>query len=375
VLTVDIALPEVEELQKLVQHGQEKGFLTYDEIVAGLEEVELTKEQVEDFYTYLIDHSIELVEGEQYKSPPHEQPNLAEEDSKPAPKLDLAVEPSLDSLRLYLREIGKVSLLTADQEVYLAKRIERGDMAAKTQMTEANLRLVVSIAKGYLGRGLSFLDLIQEGSLGLIRAVEKFDYRKGYKFSTYATWWIRQAVTRAIADKARTIRIPVHMVEKLNKVVHIGQRERKIARAERELASRLGRDPDDDEIAAEAELPPEQVAEVRAAARTITSLDRPVGEEGETAFGDLLPSEGAEPDEEVEMSLREETLRAAVEQLPERERQVVKLRYGINGDEPTPLRETGRRLGLSPERVRQLESEALEHLAMQREVDGLREAA
>src|SRR5262249_47735033 len=171
----------------------------------------------EDFTTYLIDHGVELVEGEQHKNLPHEEPLAAEE--KNSPKLDLTVEPSLDSLRLYLREIGRVPLLTADQEVYLAKRIERGDMGAKAQMIEANLRLVVSIAKGYLGRGLSFLDLIQEGSLGLIRAVEKFDYRKGFKFSTYATWWIRQAVTRAIADKARTIRIPVHMVEKLNKVV------------------------------------------------------------------------------------------------------------------------------------------------------------
>jgi RNA polymerase primary sigma factor len=180
VLTVDISLPEIEELHKLVETGKEKGFLTYDEIVKGIEEVELTKEQVEDFTTYLIDHGVELVIGELNKSLPHEQP-LVEEDKNP-PKLDLTVEPSLDSLRLYLREIGKVPLLTADQEVYLAKRIERGDMIAKTQMTEANLRLVVSIAKGYLGRGLSFLDLIQEGSLGLIRAVEKFDYRKGYKF-------------------------------------------------------------------------------------------------------------------------------------------------------------------------------------------------
>ncbi len=240
-LTVDISLPEIEELHKLVGDGQEKGFLTYDEIVAGLEEVDLTKEQVEDFYTYLIDHGIELMEGVEHKAPPHEQPALAEEE-KVGPKLDLTVEPSLDSLRLYLREIGKVPLLTADQEVSLAKRIERGDMAAKTQMIEANLRLVVSIAKAYLGRGLSFLDLIQEGSLGLIRAVEKFDYRKGYKFSTYATWWIRQAVTRAIADKARTIRIPVHMVEKLNKVVHI----------ERQLVQRLGREPRPDEIAARA---------------------------------------------------------------------------------------------------------------------------
>ena len=228
-LTVDISLPDVEELQKLVQDGLEKGFLTYDEIVAGLEEVELTKEQIEDFYTYLIDHGDRARRGRAAQA---SAPRAA--GSRPRrrrrPKLDLTVEPSLDSLRLYLREIGKVPLLTADQEVYLAKRIERGDMAAKTQMIEANLRLVVSIAKSYLGRGLSFLDLIQEGSLGLIRAVEKFDYRKGYKFSTYATWWIRQAVTRAIADKARTIRIPVHMVEKLNKVVHI----------ERQLVQRLG---------------------------------------------------------------------------------------------------------------------------------------
>jgi RNA polymerase primary sigma factor len=261
-LTVDISLPDVEELHKLVQDGTNKGFLTYDEIVAGLEEVDLSKEQIEDFYTYLIDHSIELVEGEQHKHPPHEQPALAEEEK--GPKLDLSVEPSLDSLRLYLREIGKVPLLTADQEVYLAKRIERGDMAAKTHMIEANLRLVVSIAKSYLGRGLSFLDLIQEGSLGLIRAVEKFDYRKGYKFSTYATWWIRQAVTRAIADKARTIRIPVHMVEKLNKVVHI----------ERQLVQRLGREPQPEEIALELEITTEEVREIRSSA-TSSRTNRP----------------------------------------------------------------------------------------------------
>ena len=203
------------------------------------------------------------MEGEQHKHPPHEEPALAEEEK--GPKLDLTVEPSLDSLRLYLREIGKVPLLTADQEVYLAKRIERGDMSAKTQMIEANLRLVVSIAKSYLGRGLSFLDLIQEGSLGLIRAVEKFDYRKGYKFSTYATWWIRQAVTRAIADKARTIRIPVHMVEKLNKVVHI----------ERQLVQRLGREPRPDEIAEELEMTTEEVREIlRMAQHPVASRSR-----------------------------------------------------------------------------------------------------
>jgi RNA polymerase primary sigma factor len=221
------------ELQRLVAEGVEKGFLTYDEIATALEDVELTKEQTDDLYAQLLDRSIELVEGERHKDPPHEQPALAEDELKAAPKLDLSVEPSLDSLRLYLREISKVPLLTAGQEVSLAKRVERGDTAAKTQMIEANLRLVVSIAKPHVGRGLSFLDLIQEGSLGLMRAVEKFDYRRGFKFSTYATWWIRQAVTRAAADKGRTIRIPIHMVERLSKVVRI----------ERKLVQQLARQP------------------------------------------------------------------------------------------------------------------------------------
>jgi RNA polymerase primary sigma factor len=310
-LTVDISLPDVEELHKLVQEGQEKGFLTYDEIVAGLEEVELTKEQVEDFYTYLIDRGIELMEGEQHKRPPHEQPEPEEEK---APKIDLTVEPSLDSLRLYLREIGKVPLLTADQEVYLAKRIERGDMAAKTHMIEANLRLVVSIAKGYLGRGLSFLDLIQEGSLGLIRAVEKFDYRKGYKFSTYATWWIRQAVTRAIADKARTIRIPVHMVEKLNKVVHI----------ERQLVQRLGREPKPEEIAEELEMTTEEVRDILRMAQLPVSLEKPIGEEEEAELGDFVQDEQAEsPFDSASLSLRQQDIRRALDSLPERERRVI----------------------------------------------------
>jgi RNA polymerase primary sigma factor len=274
-------------------------------------------------------------------------------------------ERTTDALQLFLNEVRLHPLLTATDEISLAKRIERGDVEAKERMINSNLRLVVSIAKKYQGQDLPLLDLIQEGIFGLIRASEKFDWRKGYKFSTYATFWIRQAIQRGLANKARTIRIPVH----------IGQRERKIARAERELSAKLGRDPSDDEIAAAAELPVEQVLEVRAAARTITSLDRPVGEEGETAFGELIPSDQAEPDEEVSLSLREETLREAVSQLPEREREVVKLRYGIGGDEPAPLRETGRRLGLSPERVRQLEAEALEHLGMAREIEALRDAA
>ena len=363
-LTVDISLPDVEELHKLVQDGLEKGFLTYDEIVAGLEEVELTKEQIEDFYTYLIDHGIELVEGEQHKHPPHEQPALAEDDAKPAPKLDLTVEPSLDSLRLYLREIGKVPLLTADQEVYLAKRIERGDMGAKTQMIEANLRLVVSIAKGYLGRGLSFLDLIQEGSLGLIRAVEKFDYRKGYKFSTYATWWIRQAVTRAIADKARTIRIPVHMVEKLNKVVHI----------ERQLVQRLGREPRPEEIAEELEMTTDEVREILRMAQHPVSLEKPIGEEEESELGDFVQDEQAEsPDEQASLSLRREDIERALDSLPERERKVIELRFGLKGEQPCTLEEVGRAFGVTRERIRQIENNTLKKLESLPEAQGLKD--
>ena len=363
-LQVDIALPEIDELQRLVAEGQDKGFLTYDEIVAGLEEVELSKEQVEEFYTYLIDHGIELVEGVEHKTPPHDQPALAEEEK--GPKLDLTVEPSLDSLRLYLREIGKVPLLTADQEVTLAKRIERGDMSAKTQMIEANLRLVVSIAKGYLGRGLSFLDLIQEGSLGLIRAVEKFDYRKGYKFSTYATWWIRQAVTRAIADKARTIRIPVHMVEKLNKVVHI----------ERQLVQRLGREPRPDEIAAELEMTTEEVREILRMAQLPVSLEKPIGEEEESELGDFVQDEAAEsPFDSASLNLRRDDIDRALDSLPERERRVIELRFGLNGGPPWTLEEVGQAFGVTRERIRQIENNTLKKLKQLPEAQRLRELA
>jgi RNA polymerase primary sigma factor len=361
-LTVDIALPEVEELQKLVTEGQEKGFLSYDEIATALDDVDLTKEQIEDFYTYLIDHGVELVEGVEHKTPPHEAPALAEEEK--GPKLDLTVEPSLDSLRLFLREIGKVPLLTADQEVYLAKRIERGDMIAKTQMTEANLRLVVSIAKAYLGRGLSFLDLIQEGSLGLIRAVEKFDYRKGYKFSTYATWWIRQAVTRAIADKARTIRIPVHMVEKLNKVVHV----------ERQLVQRLGREPRPDEIAVELEIAVEEVRDILRMSQLPVSLEKPIGEEEESELGDFVQDEQAEsPFDSASLNLRREDIEKALGSLPIRERKVIELRFGLNGQPPRTLEEVGRAFGVTRERIRQIENNTLKKLEGLPEAQGLKD--
>ncbi|HZQ66586.1 MAG TPA: RNA polymerase sigma factor RpoD, partial [Gaiellaceae bacterium] len=271
---------------------------------------------------------------------------------------------SLDSLRLYLREIGKVPLLTADQEVYLAKRIERGDMEAKRQMIEANLRLVVSIAKSYLGRGLSFLDLIQEGSLGLIRAVEKFDYRKGYKFSTYATWWIRQAVTRAIADKARTIRIPVHMVEKLNKVVHI----------ERQLVQRLGREPRPDEIAEELEMATEEVRDILRMAQHPVSLEKPIGEEEESELGDFVQDDAAEsPDEQASLSLRREDIERALDSLPDRERKVIELRFGLKGEQPCTLEEVGRAFGVTRERIRQIENNTLKKLESLPEAQGLKD--
>jgi RNA polymerase primary sigma factor len=361
-LSVDIALPESEELQRLIEQGLEKGYLTYDEIVTGLDEVELTKEQVEDFYTYLIDHSIELVEGVEHKALPHSEPVV--EDEKVTPKLDLTVEPSLDSLRLYLREIGKVPLLTADQEITLAKRIERGDPDAKQHMIEANLRLVVSIAKGYLGRGLSFLDLIQEGSLGLIRAVEKFDYRKGFKFSTYATWWIRQAVTRAIADKARTIRIPVHMVEKLNKVVHI----------ERQLVQRLGREPLPEEIAEELEITVDEVREILRMSQLPISLEKPIGEEEDSSLGDFVPDEQAEsPFDTTSLSLRREDVELALSALPDRERRVIELRYGLDGSQPYTLEEVGRAFGVTRERIRQIENNTLKKLESLPEAQGLKD--
>ena len=357
------SLPESEELQALIQTGQERGYLTFEEISSTLEEVEITKEQVRSLHAYLIEHGVDVIAADgvtAYKEAKGEDP----EAKRSKPEFDLTVEPSLDSLRLYLRSIGRVELLTAEQEVELAKRIEKGDMAAKRHMVEANLRLVVSIAKGYLGRGLSFLDLIQEGSLGLIRAVEKFDYRRGYKFSTYATWWIRQAVTRAIADKARTIRIPVHMVEKLNRVTQV----------ERQLVQKLGREPEPAEIAVELEMTVREVRDILRVAQMPVSLEKPVGDEEESELGDFVADDTVEePFEVATENLQREDIQKALDALPERERQVIELRYGLRGHEPLTLEEVGRAFGVTRERIRQIENNTLRKLKQLPEAQRLRD--
>ncbi len=353
-----------DELRGLIAQGQEKGFLTFEQIAATLEEVEVAKEQLERFHAFLIENGVDVI-GEDGLTA-YKDGKAAQPDAPKKPELDLTVEPSLDSLRLYLRSIGRVELLTGEEEIALAKRIERGDMVAKRHMVEANLRLVVSIAKGYLGRGLSFLDLIQEGSLGLIRAVEKFDYRRGYKFSTYATWWIRQAVTRAIADKARTIRIPVHMVEKLNRVTHV----------ERQLVQRLGREPEPQEIAAELKVSVREVRDILRVAQLPVSLDKPIGDDEESELGDFVADQTTEsPHEAATENLQREDIRKALGALPEREREVIELRYGLRGQEPMTLEEVGRYFQITRERVRQIENNTLKKLKQLPEAQRLREIA
>jgi RNA polymerase primary sigma factor len=367
-LADEAAIHEIDELRPLIAEGQERGFLTVERIASSLEEVEVTKEQVAELHAYLLDQGIEVLSADGRPVTSAEPPTRAEKDAPEGPRkpeIDLTVEPSLDSLRLYLRSIGKVSLLTADREVELARRIERGDLVAKQEMVEANLRLVVSIAKGYLGRGLSFLDLIQEGSLGLIRAVEKFDYRRGYKFSTYATWWIRQAVTRAIADKGRTIRIPVHMVEKLNKVVHV----------ERQLVQQLGREPLPEEIARELECSVREVRDILRMAQQPVSLEKPIGEEEESELGDFVEDEAAEsPFEVASENLRRENVRRALDALPQREREVIEMRFGLTGARPYTLEEVGRAFNVTRERIRQIENHTLKKLESLPEAQRLRDA-
>jgi RNA polymerase primary sigma factor len=364
-LNGDLPFQDSEELRSLISQGRERGYLTFEQIAGTLEEVEVTKEQVHDLHTYLIEHGVDVIAEDgltAYKE--------AKEGNHPGqtkkPELDLTVEPSLDALRLYLRSIGRVELLTAGEEIALAKRIERGDISAKRHMVEANLRLVVSIAKGYLGRGLSFLDLIQEGSLGLIRAVEKFDYRRGYKFSTYATWWIRQAVTRAIADKARTIRIPVHMVEKLNRVTHV----------ERQLVQTMGREPEPAEIAEELKISVREVRDILRVAQMPISLEKPVGDEEESELGDFVADDRTEePFDTATERLQREDIQKALDALPERERQVIELRYGLRGHEPLTLEEVGRAFGVTRERIRQIENNTLKKLKQLPEAQRLRELA
>jgi RNA polymerase primary sigma factor len=365
---------DADELRQLVADGQERGFLTFEQIANALEEIDVTKEQVQELHAHLEEQGIDVVgadgrpatsEAQKVEAAAEARKQAVAEGPK-KPEIDLTVEPSLDSLRLYLRSIGKVALLTAAQEVDLAKRIERGDMRAKTQMVEANLRLVVSIAKGYLGRGLTFLDLIQEGSLGLIRAVEKFDYRRGYKFSTYATWWIRQAVTRAIADKGRTIRIPVHMVEKLNKVVHV----------ERQLVQQLGREPSPEEIARHLECSVREVRDILRMSLQPISLEKPIGEEEESELGDFVEDHSAEsPFELASESLRKDNVHRALAALPQREREVIEMRFGLTGGRPRTLEEVGRAFNVTRERIRQIENHTLKKLESLPEAQRLRDNA
>jgi RNA polymerase primary sigma factor len=349
-----------ERIEQLYERGEEEGCLNLSAFTEFVQSLDLDEEQVESILEELEHRHIELTDD------CARVPVAGRDDDAEGTYVngDLAATTS-DSLQLFLNEAARFPLLTAEQEVELAKRIERGDREAKDLMINSNLRLVVSIAKRYRGHGISLLDLIQEGIIGLIRAVEKFDYRKGFKFSTYATWWIRQAVQRGVANKSRTIRIPVHIAE----------REQKIARAERELMAKLERPPTDAEVAKAAKLSPKHVKEVREAARAVTSLDRPIGTESDTPYGEILPSGERLIDEQVEVSLTEDTLHRALAELPERERRVLELRYGLGDEDPTSLEQIGRRLGLTRERVRQIEKRALESLAMHRELHALRPAA
>ena len=336
----------LEELRQLLESCEQAGAIRATEISEIVETHELAPLEQEALLRELDKRGIDVLEAvvEQPAPPPTPPP-----------------ETTTDALQLFLREAGRHRLLTASQEVELAKRIERGDDAAKQLMIQANLRLVVSIAKNYRNQGLPFLDLIQEGTLGLIRAVEKFDWRRGFKFSTYATWWIRQAVARALADKARTIRMPVHIVERMQKM----------NRAERTLWTQLGREPTLDEIADEASLTLQQVLEVRVAARASTSLDAPVGDSEDAVLGDFVAGDDPLPEERVELNLRSQALHHALLELPAREREVLLLRYGIDGAEPKTLEEIGRKLGLTRERVRQIELDSLRRLAGLREMQAV----
>jgi RNA polymerase primary sigma factor len=344
---------EVDEVWELVQAGRQGGKLSAEEITLALDDLSLDTGQIDEFYAVLEELHIEVVASE-------------EEEAEEEP-LDLdAPDVSTDALQLFLKDIGKVDLLTAPQEIELAKRIERGDHGAKQSMVEANLRLVVSIAKRYRNQGLPFLDLIQEGTIGLVRAAEKFDYRKGFKFSTYATWWIRQAVARALADKSRTIRMPVHVVEKLNKIV----------RSERKLRGELGREPTALEIGHELDLTADEVDQIRRSSQLPVSLEKPVGDDEESEFGHFLTDESAPlPEESAEQALRRDTLKQILCSLSPREQQILEMRYGLDGEQPRTLDEVGRAFNVTRERIRQIENQCLKKLRALADCQKLREVA
>jgi RNA polymerase primary sigma factor len=343
------------EAASLLDRGEEEGCLTLSEVQEVAEALGLEDDGVRSLYDAAERRGIEVRDD-------CGRPSVRASDYLNG-EMALA---TTDALQLFLREVERHRLLTAQEEVELAQRIERGDREARDRMITSNLRPVIALARRYQGMGLTLLDLIQEGVLGLIRAVDKYEWRRGFKFSTYATWWVRQGIQRALASKTREIRIPENVVEM----------ERRVVRAERELTQRLGREPTEEEVAEAAAISTDRLADLRQVARAVTSLDRPVGEAQDTSLGDLLPAAGAGPDEVVSVSLSEQALREAVAALPDMERQVVGLRYGMDGDgEPHSLREVGRMLGISPQRARRIELAALERLAVSREVQGLRGAA
>ncbi len=341
--------------EQLVERGKKRGVLTYEVISSKLGHFELDSEQMDEFYEYLGEQGIEISEE---NDDDEDAPNLheLEKDDEEFDLNDLSVPPGVkinDPVRMYLKEIGRVDLLSAEEEISLAKRIEQGDEEAKRRLAEANLRLVVSIAKRYVGRGMLFLDLIQEGNMGLIKAVEKFDYDKGFKFSTYATWWIRQAITRAIADQARTIRIPVHMVETINKLI----------RVQRQLLQDLGREPSPEEIAEEMDLTPEKVREILKIAQEPVSLETPIGEEDDSHLGDFIEDQDAtSPSEHAAYELLKEQLEDVLDTLTDREENVLRLRFGLDDGRTRTLEEVGKVFGVTRERIRQIEAKALRKL-------------
>jgi len=356
IATIDVRT--IVDVQDLLQLGQERGYVTSDEIMALVEEYDMTMEEIEDLYSQLFDQSIEI-----YEQSPVTQGVLESTE----PTLDLSIETvTHDPLRLYLKEAGEIPLLTKDEEIELAKRIEAGDKRAKDRMIQSNLRLVISIAKNYYTQDMDLLDLIQEGNTGLIRAVEKFDYRKGYKFSTYATWWIRQAITRAIANQDRNIRIPVHMIEKINKMV----------RTERKLLQETGKEPNDDELAFELGIEPQEVQEMRKIAQRTTSLETPIGDEEDAELGDFIENANTpDPADVVSSIIAKESLDRVLKAMDERERKVVELRFGLKGEHPRTLAEVSSRFNVSRERIRQIEAKALEQIKAAEEIQAMRETA